>query len=167
MFVLAVMIRHFIIECTDEIKSVIQFNDEEEKDEDEEEDEQELDIEKVNTYLELLDSDIDYNDWLSVGMALKNEGYDFEIWDSWSSTGSKYNKSEMKNKWKSFQKNDLSINKIISLVKDYNIEGYNELQQEKIPEFIDKPEDLKPEPKVDPFFLKSISGLESDIANYI
>jgi len=69
--------KHFIVECLDSVKSIIKFDEEDEEEEDEEEEdeeEKELDIEKVNKYLELLDADIDYNDWLSVGMALKNEG---------------------------------------------------------------------------------------------
>ena len=40
-------------------------------------------------------SSLDYLDWVSVGMALKFEGYTFDVWDSWSQPDSRYNAREM------------------------------------------------------------------------
>lgn len=47
---------------------------------------------------------LDYLDWLSVGMALKQEGYGFDVWDTWSQQDSRYNPREMETKWLSLGK---------------------------------------------------------------
>jgi P4 family phage/plasmid primase-like protien len=169
-------IQDFIIEYIDNSEYYDITNDEvdEEEDETTEEEkveEKELDIELVEKLLNNLSADLDYNDWVSVGMALKNDGYDFEIWNNWSKTGSKYNKNIMSNKWHSFQKGgEMSIKKIKSLVKSYNIEGYNEIfKTDEQPDFIDHPSEKKTKNNnlFSESFLKSLSGLEADIANYI
>jgi RecA-family ATPase len=46
-------------------------------------------------------SSLDYLDWVSVGMALKQEGYGFDVWDTWSQQDSRYNAREMEAKWES------------------------------------------------------------------
>lgn len=44
-----------------------------------------------------------YQEWVSVGMALKHEGYDCDVWDSWSSLDvGRYHPGECQNKWNSF-----------------------------------------------------------------
>ncbi len=52
------------------------------------------DLEKVQKILIKLDPDIDYTDWVRIGMVLHylSEGTEegFEIWDSWSNKGDKY-----------------------------------------------------------------------------
>lgn len=50
-------------------------------------------------------SALDYNDWISVGMALKYEGYGIDVWDSWSQSDSRYNAKEMESKWNSLGNN--------------------------------------------------------------
>lgn len=50
-------------------------------------------------------SALDYNDWISVGMALKHEGYGIDVWDSWSQSDSRYNAREMESKWDSLGRN--------------------------------------------------------------
>lgn len=50
-------------------------------------------------------SSLDYLDWVSVGMALKFEGYTFDVWDSWSQPDSRYNAREMESKWDSLGRN--------------------------------------------------------------
>jgi len=56
--------------------------------------------------LEHLDPDMGYESWVAVGMAIHHEygGSDegFKLWDAWSSDGQKYNGSEMRSKWQSF-----------------------------------------------------------------
>jgi hypothetical protein len=56
-------------------------------------------------YLNKIDPDIEYADWIKVGMAIRNthgaEG--LPIFDQWSRQGSKYDAREVKAKWKSFQ----------------------------------------------------------------
>lgn len=48
---------------------------------------------------------LDYTEWVSVGMALKHEGYGFETWDLWSQADSRYNAREMEAKWNSLGHN--------------------------------------------------------------
>ena len=44
---------------------------------------------------------LNYDDWLHIGMALKNEGYPFEIWDGWSVDDE--HAKERPGKWDGFQ----------------------------------------------------------------
>ncbi|HIT90584.1 MAG TPA: AAA family ATPase [Candidatus Merdenecus merdavium] len=56
--------------------------------------------------LEILDhidpSNLNYQDWVNVGMALKHEGYAASVWDSWSRNDSRYHSGECFKKWESF-----------------------------------------------------------------
>lgn len=45
--------------------------------------------------------ELNYLEWVSVGMALKQEGYGFDMWDTWSQQDSRYNPREMESKWQS------------------------------------------------------------------
>ena len=46
---------------------------------------------------------LSYDGWLSVGMALKHEGYTASDWDSWSRNDARYHSGECYTKWDSFQ----------------------------------------------------------------
>ena len=48
----------------------------------------------------------DYNVWLTVGMALRHEGYGWETWDEWSRSSPKYKEGVCERKWKSFNENN-------------------------------------------------------------
>lgn len=43
-----------------------------------------------------------YDTWLTVGMALKHEGFDWGTWDEWSRGSSKYREGVCERKWSSF-----------------------------------------------------------------
>lgn len=46
---------------------------------------------------------LDYQEWVNVGMALKDEGYDVSVWDEWSSRDfARYHVGECLKKWQSF-----------------------------------------------------------------
>ncbi|MBR1382304.1 MAG: AAA family ATPase [Ruminococcus sp.] len=47
-------------------------------------------------------SELDYQEWINVGMALKYEGYSVEDWDSWSRADSRYHPGECAAKWEGF-----------------------------------------------------------------
>lgn len=48
-------------------------------------------------------ADLDYLEWLQVGMALHYEGYDWRVWDEWSRQDSnRYNPGECEEKWSTF-----------------------------------------------------------------
>lgn len=62
---------------------------------------------KQYNLLELLDyinpSELSYQEWTNVGMALKHEGYEASDWDSWSAQDSeRYKRGERFTKWNSF-----------------------------------------------------------------
>lgn len=62
---------------------------------------------KMTELLEFLEpSLLDYSEWISVGMALKEEGFSVEVFDAWSKRDPKrYHAGECEDKWKSFGKN--------------------------------------------------------------
>ena len=43
-----------------------------------------------------------YEDWITVGMALKHEGLSVDVWDSWSRGSAKYQEGECARKWAGF-----------------------------------------------------------------
>lgn len=47
-------------------------------------------------------ADVDRATWVSVGMALKEEGYPCSIWDDWSRNDSRYHAGECEKKWEGF-----------------------------------------------------------------
>ncbi|MGN1030070.1 MAG: AAA family ATPase, partial [Butyricicoccaceae bacterium] len=47
-------------------------------------------------------ADLDYQDWLAVGMALKEAQYPVEVWDEWSQSDSRYHSGECEKKWAGF-----------------------------------------------------------------
>lgn len=58
------------------------------------------DIKEVLGYLN--PAELDYQEWLSVGMALKEEGYSAAVWDAWSRADSRYHAGECERKWNGF-----------------------------------------------------------------
>ena len=59
-----------------------------------------MDIQHILSYIP--PSDLDYQEWVNVGMALKLEGYDCSVWDEWSRADSRYHAGECARKWNSF-----------------------------------------------------------------
>ena len=54
--------------------------------------------------------DSPYADWVNIGMALKDYGISFDIWDAWSSRGTKYTGiKDTRDKWDSFKGSGTSI----------------------------------------------------------
>lgn len=48
-------------------------------------------------------ADLNYQDWVNVGMALQHEGYGVAVWDDWSSKDvSRYHAGECERKWRTF-----------------------------------------------------------------
>lgn len=54
----------------------------------------------------------DYKTWITVGMALKHEGYQCSDWDSWSAGSNKYKTGACEKKWKSF--NETNSDEIVT-----------------------------------------------------
>lgn len=76
--------------------------------------------------LDVLDTELHYDTWLSVGMAIHHEtrGEGFAIWDEWSQRSSKYTNSDYGlYKWESFGRNPSKQVTIRSLVQLANEHG--------------------------------------------
>lgn len=68
-----------------------------------------LSLDEARQWLTKMDADIGYDDWLRAGMALHHEFGDegFDLWDEWSSAGSKYAGSDsLMSHWRSFGRGD-------------------------------------------------------------
>lgn len=75
--------------------------------------------------LEILDilnpAELNYQEWLSVGMALKEEGYSVSVWDQWSRADRRYHAGECERKWEGFRGNTIPVTAgtIVQLAKDH------------------------------------------------
>ncbi len=54
-------------------------------------------------------SELDYQEWVQVGMALKHEGYTASDWDQWSRNDSRYHQGECEKKWNSFRGSSVPV----------------------------------------------------------
>ena len=48
-------------------------------------------------------AELDYQEWVNIGMALKHEGYSVNTWDEWSRGDSRYHQGECEKKWNTFR----------------------------------------------------------------
>ena len=54
-------------------------------------------------------SQLEYQEWVNIGMALKHEGYPCDVWDSWSRADTRYKSGDCAKKWKTFNEGAGSI----------------------------------------------------------
>ena len=80
-------------------------------------------MENIIEALDYIPSD-DYETWVKVGMALKQEGYGVEVWDSWSQGSPKYKQGQCERKWRSFARDDITGGTIIQMAKDNGYTPY-------------------------------------------
>lgn len=83
-------------------------------------------MEKGYDLLEVLDyinpAELTYQEWVNVGMALKEEGFDVSVWDSWSGRDPhRYHPGECPRKWNSFSGNGTPVTggTIIQLARNW------------------------------------------------
>jgi len=76
--------------------------------------------------LSAIPPDCDYDEWLKVGMALKHEGASVDVWDSWSSGGSKYKPGECQKKWNGFNRHDVTGGTLYHIAASYGYEPAKE-----------------------------------------
>lgn len=115
--------------------------------------------------------DLEYDDWLAVGMAIHNatEGKGVMLWDSWSQQSSKYNENAIRTKWTSFGSPHGEPITIATLKKLASENGWTESVTFPAPDEIEEPTPL------DEFSLLDTSwvdvnqpiGLTGEIANHI
>ncbi len=75
----------------------------------------------IQQSLEFIKSD-NYHNWILVGMALKNSGYDFSLWDKWSSNSTKYKIGECEKKWQSFNGSGTTLGTLFWLAKQHGFD---------------------------------------------
>lgn len=64
-------------------------------------------------------SELDYNEWLKIGMGLKTSGCDLSVWDEWSRADNRYHERECAKKWKSFNRGEVTAGTIYHYAKKY------------------------------------------------
>lgn len=83
------------------------------------------------TLLEILEhippSDLSYDEWTQVGMALKHEGYTADDWDDWSRADSRYHAGECEKKWRTFKGSDAPVTAgtIVQLAKERGLSFFS------------------------------------------
>lgn len=76
-------------------------------------------MDRILKALEALEvSSLSYDEWLRVGFALKSEGYECSVWDTWSKNDSRYRSGECERKWKTFEGSGVSGGTIVQMAKD-------------------------------------------------
>lgn len=70
--------------------------------------------------LEYIDpSGLSYQEWINVGMALKEESYPLDVWVSWSSSDAeRFDASEFEEKWDSFRRHDVTGGTIVKMAQE-------------------------------------------------
>ena len=87
-------------------------------------------------------SSLTYDEWLAVGMALKNIGCDCSDWEQWSRADERFKDGECKSKWNGFNRDGYSIATICMFAQQ---NGYD--AKEIYREWYDLHPDLKPSHK--------------------
>jgi len=74
-----------------------------------------------------------YSQWITVGMALKNDGYDCELWDNWSKQSSKYREGECVRVWNGFAEREKPVTTatLYHWLKEDNYAVFTRLQSKK------------------------------------
>lgn len=72
-------------------------------------------VEDIRSALSYIDPDMDYMDWIFIGMGLHRDGFALDLWDEWSARGSKYKGiGDLDFHWRSFNRSgERSIGTII------------------------------------------------------
>lgn len=82
--------------------------------------ENEYDLTELLDYID--PGSLDYQDWVSVGMILKDAGYTCQVWDSWSAreNGGRYHKGDCAKKWDSFRGTScpVGVGTLVQMAKD-------------------------------------------------
>ena len=76
-------------------------------------DDNNFNIFRVHRMLDFISpSDLTYDDWLAVGMALKNIGCDCSDWEQWSRSDERFKNGECEQKWQGFNRDGYDIGTI-------------------------------------------------------
>ena len=86
--------------------------------------------EEASLCLKHLDPDMDYADWVAVGMAIKAHGASCGLWDAWSSSGETYKAGECERKWNGFTGSGVGFATLVKMATDAN-GGRNPISEAK------------------------------------
>lgn len=70
--------------------------------------------------LQHISPEINYEEWIRVGMGLKEHGCSCGVWDSWSSGSQLYKQGECERKWASFSGSGVGFGTVVNMAKDGN-----------------------------------------------
>ncbi len=76
--------------------------------------------EEAELCLQHLNPDMEYADWLAVGMALKDHGCSCAVWEAWSRSGESYKHGECDRKWNGFNGSGVGFGTIVKMATDAN-----------------------------------------------
>ena len=81
-----------------------------------------------------------YDDWLKIGMILKNENYPVSLWDTFSQKSNKYCGSfEIQQKWDSFNSTGLKIGTLFKMLKEDNYPVFLKYKEKTGTEILENP----------------------------
>ena len=73
-------------------------------------DDNEFNIFRIRRMLDFINpSNLTYDDWLAVGMALKNIGMDCSDWENWSRSDERFKDGECESKWQGFNRDGYDV----------------------------------------------------------
>ena len=75
-------------------------------------------IERMLDHISVVDGE--YEKWLSIGMALKNEGFNCSLWEQWSRTQPDFKEGECESKWNGFNRTGYGIGTIFQYATEGN-----------------------------------------------
>ena len=77
-------------------------------------------------------ADLSYTDWVSIGMALKHEGFPCSVWEEWSRNDPRFKDGECEKKWNSFSSdgNPVTGGTIVMIANRY---GFTPTNKEDMP----------------------------------
>lgn len=78
------------------------------------------DVEKILEALSAISSSsVTYDEWIHIGMAIKEAGLGVSVWDEWSRADSRYHLGECEKKWNSFEGVGVGIGTIFHIAEKY------------------------------------------------
>lgn len=81
-------------------------------------DDRDFNIFRVRRMLDFISpSSLTYDEWLAVGMALKNIGFDCSDWEHWSRSDERFKDGECESKWNGFNRDGYDIGTIFMLAQ--------------------------------------------------
>ena len=82
-------------------------------------------------------SDLTYDEWTNVGMALKHEGYTAADWDAWSKADARYKAGECERKWHTFKGNaePVTAGTIVQMAKERGLTFFSHSEDNTLLDF--------------------------------